>query len=305
MLGRMIERIKMPILNEIEFGINKVFETRSIDKEESMSENRSENMVQLEIPQDWGMYMQGLDEKPALTRVNLALDEFAPVEDYKYRIQFAVYFQEPLENGLPNSEENPILWEIEDLIFEEIQKLDVIDAGLMKWNGRTNFFLYAKSEDGIKEAFVNALQSKFADYRWDFWVDEDSEWDGYFETLYPSPYSMQEIQNNRVIHALEEAGDDLDVERAIEHWAYFKTKEGADAFIEKTEEMGFELFMDELLEHEETKDEVEDKEEYPYQVRVSNLLSPLDVHETTWDLMDLAEEFDGYYDGWECAVVKE
>lgn len=260
----------------------------------------SENTIQVDIPQDWGMYMQSLDDKPAMTRVNLALDEIAPLEDYDYRLQFAVYFQDPMENGLPNGEENPTLWEIEDLIFEEMEKLDVIDAGLMKWNGRTNFFLYAKDPSGIQEAFVRALQEKFSHYKWDFWADKDQDWDCYFETLYPGPYSMQEIQNNRVIHALEESGDDLDAERLIEHWAYFKTREGADAFIEKIGEMGFEVFTDETLEMEQ-----EDEDEYPFQVGVSNMLSPLDVHETTWDLMDLAEEYDGYYDGWECMLVNE
>ena len=148
------------------------------------------------------------------------------------------------------------------------------------------------------------MQEKFSEYRWDFQEDEDENWDCYFETLYPNPYSMQDIQNNRVIHALEEAGDDLDAERAIEHWAYFKTREGADAFIEKTKEMGFELLTNETLEEEEDCEE-DAENEYLIQVVISNLLSPLDVHETTWDLMDLADEFDGYYDGWECMVVKE
>ena len=33
-----------------------------------------------EIPQDWGMYLQGINEKPALTKTNLSLFRLTPIK---------------------------------------------------------------------------------------------------------------------------------------------------------------------------------------------------------------------------------
>lgn len=125
------------------------------------------------LEQNWGLYMQEVDDKPAVIRTNLALCELAPVEEYAQRIQFAVYYRTPTERGLPTEEENPMLWEVEDALYECLETLDVIYAGVMKWNNRVNFFLYAKSAEGIEEALVKALDDKFPDYKSQLWVDED------------------------------------------------------------------------------------------------------------------------------------
>ena len=54
-----------------------------------------------ELEQNWGLYMQEVDDKPAVIRTNLALLELAPIEEYTQRIQFAVYYRTPTERGLP------------------------------------------------------------------------------------------------------------------------------------------------------------------------------------------------------------
>ena len=54
-----------------------------------------------ELEQNWGLYMQEVDDKPAVIRTNLALRELAPIEEYAQRIQFAVYYRTPTERGLP------------------------------------------------------------------------------------------------------------------------------------------------------------------------------------------------------------
>lgn len=80
--------------------------------------NTRNNSTRIEIPENWGMYMQRIDEKPSVTRVNLALYDSAPYSGYQYRIQLAVYYKNQTESGLPTAEENPQLWEIEDAFVE-------------------------------------------------------------------------------------------------------------------------------------------------------------------------------------------
>lgn len=147
----------------------------------------------------------------------------------------------------------------------------------------------------MEETFTKVLNEKFPNYKSQLWVDEDSEWECYFETLYPNEYSMQEINNNKVLDALHNAGDNLSAPRPIQHWSYFNSQEDADAFVSKVAAEGFEIVTNEVL---------EDQEEYQYQVSITRTDMPGDVNEVTWYLMDVSAECEGYYDGWECGIEK-
>lgn len=247
------------------------------------------------LKQNWGLYMQEVDDKPAVIRTNLALLELAPIEEYAQRIQFAVYYRTPTERGLPTEDENPTLWEVEDALYECMETLDVIYAGVMKWNNRVNFFLYAKSAEGIEEALVKALEKKYPDYKSQLWVDEDAAWECYLELLYPDKYSLQEIANGKVLRALISEGDDVSKVRYVEHWAYFSSKESAEQFLDRVVAEGFEVFKTNILDSED---------DFPYQVGVARRDAPEDIHPVTWLLLDVAEELGGYYDGWGCGKAE-
>ena len=251
-----------------------------------------------EIPQDWGMYLQGINEKPALTKTNLSLFRLAPIKSYDVRIQFAVYYMNQTESSLPSQEENPKLWEIEDALTEAIQCFDVIDVGLIKCEGAMNLFFYAKEKreelEQIEQSLIQTLSKEFEGYQWKIWFDTDKEWECYLETLYPNKYSMQEIKNNNVLEVLQSEGDDFSKERLIEHWAYFETEEACLNFIKKVQSEHFQLFSDDVI----------DNGQYRYQAGVSRNDSLDDIDEITWYLLDAAEEFGGFYDGWGCGLMK-
>ena len=105
---------------------------------------------------------------------------------------------------------------------------------------------------------------------------------------------MQEIKNNNVLEALQSEGDDFSKERLIEHWAYFETEEACLNFIKKVQSEHFQLFSDDVI----------DNGQYRYQAGVSRNDSLDDIDEITWYLLDTAEEFGGFYDGWGCGLMK-
>ena len=107
--------------------------------------NTQNNTTRIEIPENWGMYMQRIDEKPSVTRVNLALYDSAPYSGYQYRIQLAVYYKNQTESGLPTAEENPQLWEIEDAFVE-----------LLKQDG---YPLPNLTEEQVSADFLNSIDS--------------------------------------------------------------------------------------------------------------------------------------------------
>ena len=254
-----------------------------------------------EIIEDWGVYLcRWVDGQLASVRLNLglALLEFDPQVKYTKRIQLSVMLKNPDENGLPTKGEEETLYKIEDLLESIIKEKEGILAGFLRWDKRLSIFAYVEDERGYEEAFAVALKEQFPDYEYKFWVDEDEEWETYFNALYPDKYNYQGILNNKLIYQIQMDGDTM-VPRVLEHCLYFKTKEKRKEFLEKVETEGFRRI-------EERADEVVDEtNEYPYQLVVGREDDFKDTNRVTWYLMETAEELDGEYDGWGCVTVKE
>ena len=266
-----------------------------IEKRKNICENYGE------IIEDWGVYFcRWFDEQPACVRVNLALAllEFDPQVKYTKRIQLSVMLKNPDENGFPIKEEEETLYQIEDLLDSIIKEKEGILAAFLRWDKRLSVFTYVEDEKGYEEAFAVVLKEQFPGYEYKFWVDEDEEWETYFNALYPDKYEYQGILNNRLIYQIQMDGDTM-VPRVLEHCLYFKTKEKRKEFLEKVETEGFRRI-------DERPDEVVDEiNEYPYQLVVGREDDFKDTNRVTWYLMDTAEELDGEYDGWGCVTVKE
>lgn len=266
-----------------------------IEKRKKIRENDGE------IIEDWGVYLcRWFDEQLASVRLNLglALLEFDPQVKYTKRIQLSVMLKNPDENGLPTKGEEETLYQIEDLVESIIKEKEGILAGFLRWDKRLSIFAYVEDERGYEEAFAVALKEQFPDYEYQFWVDEDEEWETYFNALYPDKYNYQGILNNKLIYQIQMDGDTM-VPRVLEHCLYFKTKEKRKEFLEKVETEGFRRI-------DERADEVVDEtNEYPYQLIVGREDDFRDTNRVTWYLMDTAEELDGEYDGWGCVTVKE
>lgn len=77
------------------------------------------------------------------------------------------------------------------------------------------------------------------------------------------------------------------------------TEENGEAFLTKVMEDGFTKLSSENLSNNEAIDK-----EHPYELVIGREDAFEDIDETVWYLMDLAEEFDGEYDGWACHIVK-
>jgi len=65
----------------------------------------------------------------------------------------------------------------------------------------------------------------------------------------------------------------------------------------KFEELGYEILSSKKL---------EDKSEHKYQVNISRVDNAIysHVNEIVWELVEIAESLDGYYDGWGCNITK-
>ena len=94
----------------------------------------------------------------------------------------------------------------------------------------------------------------------------------------------------------------MEVPRPIEHWLYFDTEQDMLSAIEKAAALGFTVYSSEKVEAEEGEEDLED---LGYRLILSKENTPIDIDGDTWNLIDIALDTHGNYDGWETILVKE
>ena len=253
-----------------------------------------------EIEADWGVYLcdSFAYDLPAVIRANLALRDFEYTANYPKRLHLQILYKNADDNGFPTREEGEYVYSIEDTVVEIIEQHGDMLAGVVKCDERVRIVSYAKNELGYYDEISEMMAENFPDYAYTLAVVEDEDWELYFQALYPDRYEYQSIMNMRLIENIKSDGDSM-VPRVLEHCLLFKTEENGEAFLAKVMEDGFIKLSSENL----TDNEDIDKE-YPYELVIGREDDFEDIDEIVWYLMDLAEEFDGDYDGWGCHIVK-
>lgn len=247
-----------------------------------------------EIPQEWDFYLCRIEDKPASIRLNLALRNVAPLEDFPFQASFFVKMQNPDENGMSSNEEYPILCDIEDAIHETTEAMGVINVGVIKSDGALEICMFAQNVDNLEDTCRSVLAEKFPEYLSKFSIQEDPEWDFYFNFLFPDQYYFQQMMNRRVVYQLEQQGDQLETPREIDHWLYFASEEECNKYVKEVENQGYKIVSKDKIENENT----------PYQLHISRSDAPSEIDEAVWQLLDILKHFDAYYDGWGCNVMK-
>ena len=248
-----------------------------------------------EVPQNWDFFFCRVEGKPASVRVNLALRDIAPVEGYKYRLNFLIKMQNPTPEGMSSNEEYPVLCDIEDAISGKAEQMGAISAGAVKSGGILELIYYTNLSEGLSEACIDELAA-FEGYQYKSYFDKDPEWKDYFEFLFPDPYSYQSMQNRKVVMQLEENGDNLDAPREIDHWIYFDNEQSRAQYVEKVIRKGYKVV---------SEDFIEEGNSHHFQLHIVRQDCPHEIDEIVWELKELADNYDAYYDGWESVIVKQ
>ena len=180
-------------------------------------------------------------------------------------------------------------------MINRLETLEDIFAGTVKSQGRLELHVFTKNPEKSEELCKEALK-KFPDYQWNCSITEDVKWDIYFNFLYPDIYSYKAMMNRSVIENLMKQGDNLEKEREIDHWLYFYSEESLNLAAKKLEELGYKILSGKKMEDETDT----------YQINISRMDNVVfnHINEVVWELVEIAESLNGYYDGWGCTVVK-
>ena len=196
-----------------------------------------------EIPQEWNAYRSWIDDDPAVFRLNLALDEVAPIEGFSYCVRITIELKNPDENGF-STNERPAIYAIEDQILRPLQSDKDILVAVLTVQGEVTWYFYSQAPEALQER-LSATWDTSMGYTYQVECSEDKQWNFFLKGLYPNIYEKQTIYNREILSACQENEDQVEVPRPIEHWLYFDTEQDMLTAIEKAAALGFTVYSSE------------------------------------------------------------
>lgn len=245
----------------------------------------------------WEEYMKPIDGHPAIVSFNADASDFQPDQEYMHVGFVKLKLKNPTEKGFIRQEERDELGFIEDRIEMESLRYKVGKyVGRIITNGEVDFIYYLKSSFEWKSVVHDAMEH-FKEYNYEYGSRMDIEWEVYQKLLFPTTEEWQIIHNHHTCNAMTNAGDTLQIPRAIEHTSYFPNKDDKDSFMEHIIENGFSVNKD--------KEHVEENALFKLQFYRIDAPHHYDIDNMTMALIEMCKRFGGQYDGWECSIVIE
>lgn len=254
-----------------------------------------ENSLVSSYKQDWDFYFSYVEDIIGSFYIDLGLLTIAPVSGKSHRLWVSVKMNAAREDGLSSEEEFDSLQSLGDRLSQAIvEKHDGLYAGRLTSNGHRDFYFYL-GNPAFHDKTIEQAMSAFPSYTFSYGIDEDSEWDGYLNFLYPPERDYEIIQNRRVIDQLEANGDSLTKARPVFHWIYFKSDRDRNLFLSKIEGFNYEIVV---------KGKENSRAKYPYMLEISrkDKVDYDSAEKYLLQLWEFAKECNGEYDGWETSV---
>lgn len=242
----------------------------------------------------WELYMKNLEGKAASIQFNAGISMDVEELGYTYpTIAFVkAKLKDPKDNGLLSEHEEPEILFMEDKLEASMIKFRIGKyVGRVISDGYVTFLYYVQFTYNWPD-FIEFALNEHVSYEVTNGHSEDGEWNYYKKLLYPTDREWQIIQNHKVCDNLKEKGDNLYLERIIEHNIYFKDEEKKEALIKVLEEKNFKL-----------KEIVNDDGIKGLHLYRIDKAFYHDIDELTLSLIELAESHNAQYDGWETSPL--
>jgi hypothetical protein len=247
---------------------------------------------------DWDFYFARVNDAVSSIFVDLGIRADVPLEKRPWLLWVWLDLQSPNADGLSTNEEAPRLHEIGEAIDANVSASCAAQlVGRITGAGRREFYFYGEEPGPLDEAVKNAMRS-FPEYVHECGSSLQPDWDQYVDLLYPSESNLQRMFNRRVLETLAEQGDVHETPRQVDHWLEFTNENSRVACRDTLVAIEFKVEDEHLA---------EEPEDLPYRLVVSRVDS-VDSHTIngiTLELLRLAGEHGGSYDGWECPVTTD
>lgn len=250
------------------------------------------------MSEHWDMYFGYIEDQVASVVLDMDIWKEIDTEEYNYAVAIRLKIKAPNEDGFPVGPEADKINEMEDSLNGFARFQNIIQVGRVTTDGIRDIIFYSNREEqkDLMEAAARFIEPHGYKYEI-FLIEEEENWEFYFDFLYPNPYQQQHMNNRVVIEALEERGDKLDAPRKVVHWLCFENMIMLKRFEKTIKKEGF--FIEE--------ESVETNEEGKYVLTIYRMdtIDYSSINEVTDLLVEISEKYKGEYDGWETSVITE
>ena len=249
--------------------------------------------------ENWDVYMAQYENKPGSILLNLSLKSTAPIKTLPFVVISGVSFRNCDSIGMPDKREFTNLYRISDSV-QAIVNSSVKNnlVGSFTYLCQRLDYFYVNDTTGLRQKLTTLYKTKFPLYIPYINIKEDKNWTTYLNFLYPNEATMEFMQNQKVISALQKGGDKLIKARPVDHWLYFKTEADRNCFITYATKQQFKIVAE-----EKTANLIK----APFKLHLSRTdkVDAASISRITLELKKQANQCNGEYDGWETFVVKQ
>ncbi|MBL7746017.1 MAG: DUF695 domain-containing protein [Chitinophagaceae bacterium] len=247
--------------------------------------------------ENWDTYMAQYEKKAGSVLLNMSLKQVAPLRQYPYLVVTGVRFKDCPTGGFPSKREFNTLYKISDSVKSIVDRATPnIITGTFTFQCERLDYFYVKDTSWIRKWLNNMYQQRFPGYTPYINIKADTGWAAYLDFLYPNEETLDYMGNQKVLLALQRAGDKLERARTVDHWAYFKTDADRTCFINYALKNKFVITA---------RDTIDDAG-HPFSLYFSRTdkIDLPSISKITLELRRQVAKCNGDYSGWETVVVK-
>jgi uncharacterized protein (TIGR01619 family) len=254
--------------------------------------------AQAQEPQVWNTYQAKQEQGVSSTNLRMDLIDKAPINGYDFLFYIKIKYRVTKESDFPIGNKLKKLYQIKDAIYDKMQSVaDAYYVGSFMYDGSRFEYYYVKDASDIERHIDKLFRNKYRSEKYEVYVKSDPAWDLYVNFLYPNDEIKNFMSNRDTVIQLKNAGDSVEIPRKIEHYATFASNNDMNLFAEAVEKLSYTVSYKKQLK----------KDKLPYEIKFyrNNSVTLENTLKFTTELINLAKELQGSYDGWETYVVKK
>lgn len=247
--------------------------------------------------ENWDVYMASYEKGAGSTLINMSAKTKAGDKGLPFIVITGVTFKDCNPDGFPTKHQFDELYIIADSVKNIVANSSPsLAVGTFTYQCERLEYYYVRDTNGLRTKLNKLYNRSFPSYLSYTNIKEDKSWEAYLKFLYPSDEILEYMSNQKVVLKLQEAGDNLEKARKVDHWLYFKNDSDRNCILPYLKQNNFKVEEMETVKNSEL----------PFKIHISRTdkVELNAITQITIELRNQAKKCNGDYDGWEAPVSK-
>ena len=191
--------------------------------------------------ENWFVYMANYENGiPGSVRLRMDLIDNCPAEGYETLLIINIPYETERDDLFPSQGAHNNLYLLEESISSFLSiEYKAIFSGTFTHNKLFTLYFYLKDTTNVLKNVRDIAISNYNNIDLTARTEEDITWSVYKDILYPTEEILDYMTTMHIINNMFEMGDQIVVERNVEHWLYFDNEKDLLKCKEELESIGF------------------------------------------------------------------